>query len=79
MGFPNWEGHGRSNGKFSRGFGPCSFQFLPGEAFSGLRDQLVFARHFKQNCYELGCGKLKQLHFIAKEGLGSAPPSGVSW
>lgn len=29
--------------------------------------------------YELGCGKLKQLHFIAREDLGSAPPGGVSW
>lgn len=49
MDFPNWEGHGRSAGQVSRGFDPCSYQFLPGEAFLGLRDQLVFARLFKQN------------------------------
>lgn len=49
MSFPNWEGHGRSAGQVFRGFGPCSYQFLPGEAFLGLRNQLVFARLFKQN------------------------------
>lgn len=41
--------HGRSAGQVSGGFGPCSYQFLPGEASLGLRDQLVFARLFKQN------------------------------
>lgn len=81
MGFPHWEGHGRSAGQVSRGFGPCSYQFLPGEVFLGLRDQLVCARLFKQNwrLWVMNCGKLKHLHFIAKEDLGSALPGEVSW
>lgn len=52
-------------------------------SFLGVEGSVGLCKTFKAKLealgYELGCGKLKQLHFIAREGLGSAPPSGVSW
>lgn len=74
MGFPDWEGHGGSSGQTSGALGPCSQQFLPGGVFLGSRDQLDFARLFKQSRRLWASGKLKQLPFIAKKGLGSALP-----
>jgi len=78
VGFPEWEGHGGSAGRISGALGPCSEQFLTGGAFLGLRDQSDFARLFKRSwrlrVMNRASGKLKQLRFIAEEGLGSALP-----
>lgn len=79
MGLPDWEGHRRSAGQISGGLGPRPRQFLPGVGESWHPETCQdFAKLFQQSWrlwfMNWASGKLKQLHLIAKEGLGSALP-----